>query len=189
MNVLDIILLVITASCLAYSIIKGATRTIFRILAFTLGYLASLHLSYIFYPWLGKFISQPALKEAIANFIIFILVFFGIILLGTFFYFLIKLIKLKLVDRIAGGFVGISLGFCIGWITIMILFLFFNMKSPIMKNSRFTPYFLKFGNLTNEYLPKKWTDPIKENYLDFKKYKEITKKPSKLMNKILEELK
>ncbi|MDY6863203.1 MAG: CvpA family protein, partial [Thermodesulfobacteriota bacterium] len=114
MNILDIILLIIIVFFLSYSIIKGATRTIFRILAITSGYFAAYHLSYIFSPCLGRFIAKPVLRDTVASFIIFILVFFGFILLGAFFYFLIKSLKLKLFDRIIGGLVGISLGFGIG---------------------------------------------------------------------------
>ncbi|MDY6862139.1 MAG: hypothetical protein SV062_04025, partial [Thermodesulfobacteriota bacterium] len=72
-------------------------------------------------------------------------------------------------------------------ITVMIFLLFFNLQTPLFKNSKFSVYFLKFGNISTKYLPKEWTNPIKESYNDYKKYVEAIRNPPKI-EEILKEL-
>ena len=140
-SLVDILILIIMAWCIASSAMKGFIREI-------LG-LATVVIGLIFAAWfhsrLAPTFKDVVTTENLALFAAFAFIFLGTLLIGFVATFIamkfVKMAKLAWFDRALGA----AFGFIRGWVLVSILLLVFTafeIQSERVKNSLFSPYFL-----------------------------------------------
>ncbi len=138
MNWLDIILLGILVLTFILGLVKGFIKEIVGIIAVIAGLLLAAH----FYPQFSAFFQQIIHNDLICNFLGFLTIFFGVLIIGSIVAFLLsKLAKgpLRLVNHILGGAVGLLKGILISGVLVFAM-LTFNTNPAGLSRSRLAPY-------------------------------------------------
>jgi membrane protein required for colicin V production len=138
MNWLDIILLAVVLLTLILGLIKGFIKEIVGIIAVVLGLLLAAHS----YGAVSRFFQQIIRNELISNFLGFLAIFFGVLIIGGLVSFLLsKLMKgpLKLANHLLGGAFGLLKGILISGVLVFAM-LTFNMNRDVLMGSRLAPY-------------------------------------------------
>ncbi len=181
MNWLDYFLVLIMLVAFVSSIQKGFSREVISLAATVAGLVCALW----FYGSAGAFLIPYVSSKGVANFCGFLLVFFGIIILGavagTLLAKLLKWSGLTPADRLLGGVFGLLKGTAIAVILVMIISAFMPGReigkppaavaesriAPYLMDvadaiSRLAPYELKEGfHRTYEQLQEVWRSAVK----------------------------
>lgn len=140
MNWLDIIILVIFTYCL----IRGIFRGMLRELSSIIGVLAGFYAAYTYYPlaggWLGRFLPSAEYLDIIGFLLIFTLVFLLVGIVGFIIKYLLNITFLGWTDRVFGAAFGMVKAVLIAAILLIALTAFLPKGSPVVKQSRLSPY-------------------------------------------------
>ncbi len=138
---IDILILLILAWCIARSTMRGFMREVLTIATV----LIALLLSSWFYARLGPAFKDVVKTENLALFLAFSVIFLGTLLVGVLAIWLttrfMKFAKLEMVDRLLGG----AFGFIRGWVIVSVVLLgltAFKVQTERIEKSGLAPYFL-----------------------------------------------
>ncbi len=155
LNPLDFLILAIVGLCLIRSLFRGAVREIFSILSLIIAYIISAH---YFQPFL-KVLPSNLLNSPFANLIAFATLFVCTVivvnLIGWALQKLVSLIHLTLLDRIAGGVLGLVKGSLAACMVIVVLITFLPSKSSLVRNSSLSSYTIAVVDVISTIFPKK----------------------------------
>ncbi len=170
MNWLDIAL----ALVLAASVIAGFARGFARVGIGLAATVVGLILGIWFYGTAGAFLLPHVSSRGLANFIGFLLVFFGILLAGSLIgWILAKLLKwagLGWLDRIMGAGVGLLRGLIISIALVMALVAFAPKPPPrSVVESRLAPYIIDAARVLAAVAPRELRDGFQSGYERVKK--------------------
>lgn len=145
-NVLDYAILVILAIAVLHGLTRGALRMVTPIVAFVCGVCAAS----IWYGQVGavverNFATRPATSQAIGYVIVFLLVFVAIGYAGGRIIQLAHIINLNLIDRIAGGVVGLALAAVFAGLDVLLLTAILPTNSSLVSNSQLAPRVLAYN--------------------------------------------
>ncbi len=162
MNVLDIMAFAIIGISIWGAIAKGLIVELFSLTSVILGFvLASLYYDVLDVFFLGM--TSPAR----AGFVAFVVIFVGLIIIGTIAGALanrvIKKLHLKWMDRLLGGFFGLVRG----WLIVSIVFLSFaafGVQRGNIAHSRTAPIFLDSARLIVFWVPRELKAKFTEGY-------------------------
>jgi membrane protein required for colicin V production len=167
MNWLDIVLLILVGGSVAASLSKGLTR---EVLGLTSSILALL-LGIWFYGTAGAFLLPYVSSKSIANFCGFLIVFCGVLMLGTLAAWavgrLLKATGLSFFDRILGAAFGAVRGLLLAIALVMAIMAFArDPKSPprSVVRSRFAPYVVKAADVCVAIAPYELKDGFRKTY-------------------------
>lgn len=162
MNLLDAMAFAIIGISVLGAIAKGLIVELFSLGSVILGFvLACLYYDVLDVFFLG--VSSPSR----AGFLAFIVIFVGLIIIGTIAGSLlnrvVKRLHLKWMDRLLGGFFGLVRG----WLVVSIVFLSFaafGVQRGNMAQSRTAPMFLDTARLIIFWVPQDLKDKFNDGY-------------------------
>jgi len=117
---------------------KGFITEIIGIIAVVVGFLLAAH----FYRQVSAIFQQVIRNELISNFLGFLAIFFGVLIVGAIVSFVLsKLARgpLKLVNHLLGGAVGLAKGILISGVLVFAM-LTFNTNPGVLTRSQLAPY-------------------------------------------------
>lgn len=183
MNWLDVVLALVLAASVAAGFARGFARVGIGLAATLIG----LVLGIWFYGTAGAFVLPYVSSRGLANFIGFLLVFFGVLLAGSVVgWILAKLLKwagLGWLDRLMGAGVGLLRGIIIAVALVMALVAFAPKPPPrSVVESRLAPYVIDAARVLAAVAPRELRDGFHAGYEHVKKIwsDTIQKRPREL---------
>jgi membrane protein required for colicin V production len=167
-NVLDWIIIIILLFFLIKSIIRGAAREIFPLLALFLAGFCSCKYSIKISPFLESFLSQKWAQNIVAIAILFLSVYLLVNLAGWLIYKLIKTIRLGFLDRAVGALIGTAKAYVLACFLIFFIS-FFPQGNNLLKNSVLAGYCFPFITLVKDLFPEELKVMIDKKTNAFKK--------------------
>ena len=174
LNVLDWIIIIILLFFLIKSIIRGAAREIFPLLALFLAGFCSCKYSVKIVPYLESFLNQKWPQHIIAFVIFFLAIYLLVILAGWLIYKLIKAISLSFLDRAIGALIGTAKAYVLACLLIFFISLF-PQGNTLLKNSVLAGYCLPFITLVSGFVPEEFKKSMQEKTKALKNKKFILK--------------
>jgi membrane protein required for colicin V production len=165
LNWLDIVLLLILGVSVAGGIAKGFARLVVGLLATVAGFLCALW----FYGSASGFLLPYVSHKGIANFIGFLLIFLGMVLLGALvgklLGLLLKWAGLSWLNRLMGGVFGVLRGLVFA-IALVLALLAFSPKPPprSVVDSRIAPYVIDAAHICANLAPREVRDGVMQSY-------------------------
>jgi membrane protein required for colicin V production len=152
-NVLDWIIIIILLFFLIKSIIRGAAREIFSLLAFFLAGFFSCKYYVKASPFLESFVSQKWAQNIVAFAILFLSIYLLVNLAGWLIYKLIKKISLSFLDRSIGALIGTAKAYILACFLIFFISLF-PQGNTLLKSSVLAAYCFPFISLVKDLFPE-----------------------------------
>ncbi|MEO7649417.1 MAG: CvpA family protein [Bryobacteraceae bacterium] len=174
MNWLDILLAVILLLSFASSFRKGFSREIIGLVFSVVALLAGIW----FYGTAGSFLLPYVSSPGVAHFCGFILVFFGVLLVGSLLSFafskVVKAVGLSWLDRLLGGAFGLVRGLVISIAILTAIMAFAPGVRPgsppnSIVTSRVAPYVIDAAHVLTAVAPKELKDEFAARYEQVKK--------------------
>lgn len=179
MNWLDFVLLLILGISVVGGIAKGFAKLVIGLLAAVAGFLCGLW----FYGWAGGFLLPYVSHKGIANFIGFLLIFLGVLLLGALtgklLGLLLKWAGLSWLDRLMGGVFGLLRGLVFA-IALALALMAFSPNPPprSVVDSRIAPYVIDAAHICANLAPREVKDGVMRSYEKIKEaWAEMLRKP------------
>lgn len=173
MNWLDVIILILVAGSMVTSFSKGLSREIVGLSSA----LAALLLGIWFYGTAGSFVQPYVSSRGIANFLGFLIVFAGVLLLGSLVGRLLsRILKgagLSFFDRVLGGVFGAVRGLLLSIALVMAIMAFTpgaSAGSPphAVVHSRFSPYVIDAASVCARIAPYELKTGFRKSYAQVK---------------------
>lgn len=180
MNWLDIVLLILIAGSVVFSIKKGFSRELIGLISVVVALVCGLW----FYGSAGAFLAPYVSSKDIAHLFGFFLVFVTVLLAGAIFgYFFGKLVKaagLSFFDRVLGAGFGVVRGLLLAVVLILAIVAFTPGDEPpkAVVHSRFAPYVIDTAHLLASIAPREVKDGFRKRYDRVKSMWEDTLKKS-----------
>ncbi|MEK7403841.1 MAG: CvpA family protein [Acidobacteriota bacterium] len=148
MNWLDVVLGLILAASMVAGLVKGFARSLIGFVAVIFGLFFGLW----FHGTVGAFFYEYVSSKELAHFIGFVILFFGILLLGALLAAMLakalKWAQLSWLDRLAGGGFGLLRGALVGAAIVLAIMAFAPKPPPqSVANSRLAPYVVEAGDV------------------------------------------
>ncbi|HUJ20629.1 MAG TPA: CvpA family protein [Bryobacteraceae bacterium] len=169
MNWLDVVLLLLIAGSIITSFRKGFSRELIGLISVVVGLFCGLW----FYGSAGALLRPYLSSDGIANFCGFLLVFFGVLILGAvlgyLFGRLVKAAGLTTFDRILGAGFGAVRGLLLAVALIVAIVAFApgpSVDAPprAVVHSRFAPYVIDTAHLFASLAPRELKDGFRKHY-------------------------
>jgi len=165
LNWLDIVLLLVLGLSLIGGLKKGIAREIIGLIAAIVAFVCGLW----FYGSAGSFLLPYVSHKGVANFIGFLGVFLGVVLLGTGVGFLLKMLLkwagLSWLDRLMGGVFGILRGILFSIVLVLALMAFTPAPPPSsVVRSRLAPYVIDAAHICPNMAPREVKDGVAASY-------------------------
>jgi membrane protein required for colicin V production len=166
MNWLDIVLLLVLVGSVATSFSTGLTREVVGLLSIV----AALVLAIWFYGTAGSFLQPYVSSPGVSNFCGFLLVFFGVLILGAIvgrvLGRLMKVSGLSFVDRLLGAGFGAVRGLLVSVALVLALLAFTPGKSPPNEviHSRVAQYVIDAARVVSAVAPHELKDGFRKSY-------------------------
>ncbi len=161
MTLVDWIFIVIVAFFSVRSLLRGATREIFSLLALVLAFLCSFRYAALLEPLLQPYISLAWGRTLAAFAIVFLAVYILINVTGSLLSALLKKISLSSLDKTAGAFVGAAKAYII-ISCLIIAVLFVPRGQSVLQKSIICEYCLPCITFLVELLPAKLKHAVRE---------------------------
>src|SRR4030042_4134830 len=162
MNLLDVILIVVTAFSSVYGLFKGLVKEVISLLALVIGLIGASR----FYEGASPLLKDLGLGEQAAKilsfFILFIFIFIGLILIGKLLHQLIHAISLRWLNRLGGIGFGFIRGIIISGIIIMFLTIILSEKAPTLSESKLTPHIMSISKVLLSLVP----DDLQKRFME-----------------------
>jgi membrane protein required for colicin V production len=165
-NWLDVVLLIVLLGSVVTSFSAGLTREVVGLVSM----IAALVLAIWFYGSAGAFLLPYVSSPAIANFCGFLIVFCGVLILGSLVGHtlgrFIKVTGLSFVDRLLGAGFGVVRGVLISVALVLALLAFSPGKSPpnAVVESRVAPYVIDAARLFAAMAPHELKEGFRKSY-------------------------
>ncbi|MCC7175995.1 MAG: CvpA family protein [Bryobacterales bacterium] len=165
MNWLDIVFLLIAILSVVAGVKKGFAREVVGLVAAFAGFFLALW----FYGSAGWFLLPYVSHRGIANFLGFILIFAGVLVLGAIvgkvLSMLLKWAGLSWLDRVMGGGFGLLRALILA-IGLVLALLAFSPKPPprAVVGSRVAPYIIDAAHVAAYLAPREVREGVRENY-------------------------
>ena len=160
---LDYVFAGIVLVSIGFALTKGLIREIISLVALIGGFI----LAVIYYPAVGGKLAEFTKTDSLANFIGFLIIFSGCILIGVIAAFLVnrfvKAASLKWVDRLLGGVFGLVRGWVIASILVLAL-IAFPIREGMIARSVLAPYLLAGARAAVLLVPQTLKDKFNEQY-------------------------
>jgi membrane protein required for colicin V production len=161
-NWLDIALFVILVLSFVFGVFRGFVRQVIGLAALVAGFFIAAY----YHPYLARIFGRAFASGRWSNLIAFLLIFFGVLALGSLVGFLLsKLMRgpLRLIDRIFGGALGLVKGVLISGVIVMAL-LAFPTDTRALTNSTLAPYCYWLTKGMVQLVPQELKDVFNETY-------------------------
>jgi membrane protein required for colicin V production len=160
---LDFMFAGIVLVSIGFALTKGLVREIISLVALIAGFV----LAVFYYPVVGSKLLDFTRTDSVANFLGFLIIFAGVILVGIIAAFLVnrfvKAAKLKWVDRLLGGVFGLLRGWAIASILVVAL-VAFPVREDMIARSVLAPYLLAGARAAVLLVPQNMKDKFYEHY-------------------------
>ncbi len=160
---LDCFFAIVILISVIFALRKGLVREIVSLVALIGGFI----LAVIYYSALGSRLVEFSRTEAIANFLGFVILFLGSLLLGALIAFLVnrflKAASLQWVDRLLGAIFGLLRGWAISSIIVVAL-IAFPVRDNLMARSFLAPYLLAGARTAVLLVPQSLKDRFNSQY-------------------------
>lgn len=163
-NWLDILLLVIIALTVIAGISKGLVRQCVGILAVVIGLILAL----MYYPFTAELLHAFVSQEALAQFLGFLVIFFGILAAGWLVSaWLSRMMKgpFKFLNHVLGGLFGLLKGTLICGVLLFAM-LVFPVNTKALHSSRLAPVCLRLTKAVFTMIPEDLKDQFNQAYKD-----------------------
>jgi membrane protein required for colicin V production len=161
-NWLDIVLLIVLAVSFVLGVLRGFIRQVVGLAAVVAGFFIAAY----YHPYLADVFGRAFASGRWSNLIAFLLIFFGVLALGSLVGFLLsKLMRgpLRLIDRVFGGALGLVKGILISGVIVMAL-LAFPTDTRALTNSTLAPYCYWLTKGMVQLVPQELKDAFNETY-------------------------
>ncbi len=165
MNVLDWILIAILGVSVLYGLYKGLVRQIVSILAILLGLIGASRGAKFVIPLLKDLGASQEIAGILSFVLLFIVLYLIIILLGNLIHRLMHTMFLGCANRLGGAVFGFIRGIIVSSIIIIILTLTVSETTPILTQSKVTPYIMTISRVLISLVPEN----LKHRFIDQEK--------------------
>ncbi len=155
MTVLDIGVIVITVIFLIRGVWIGFVRQIAFVFALAMGYLAAGTYYNQFSKHISKLVPEPQLRFVITYFILFLVTYIVIMLLGAGLKKVMRVTFLGWFDRTMGGVFGLGKAAFIVTLGFMALAGIFSNSNPIIQKSLSTKYLMRSAQFVTSFIQDK----------------------------------
>ena len=159
----DILFAVIMLASTIFALMKGLAREIISLVALIAGFT----LAVFYYDVPAKKLVEFCRTDSIANFLGFIIIFLGCILIGVVTSIIVnrfvKAASLKWIDRILGAIFGLLRGWVISSILVVAL-IAFPIRESLMARSILAPFLLGGATVVVRLAPQSLKDQFHEQY-------------------------
>jgi len=121
MNWIDIIIIATVALCFGLGMVSGLVWQVAGIVSLFAGVVATIFLGPLVSEALGRWVQNPTLARMAAYIVVFSLASMGVRILATIFAKMLERFKMKKLDRLLGGLVGILKAILISAVMVVIL--------------------------------------------------------------------
>lgn len=163
-NWLDIVLLIIIAITVIAGISKGLVRQFVGILAVVIGLILAL----MYYPFAAELFLSFVSQEALAQFLGFLVIFFGVLGVGWLISaWLSKMMKgpFKFLNHVFGGAFGLLKGILICGVLLFAM-LVFPVNTNALRRSQLAPVCLRLTKAVFTMIPQDLKDRFNQAYKD-----------------------
>ncbi len=168
LNVIDLIIIIILLFFLIKSIIRGAVREIFSLLALFLAGFYSCQYYIEASPYLNVILKEKWAQNIVAFIVLFLGIYLLVNLAGWLIYKLLKSIQLCFLDRAAGAVVGTAKAYVLSCFLIFFISIF-PESSGLLKKSALADYTLPFITLISDLFPEQLKTLINEKQKNLRK--------------------
>jgi membrane protein required for colicin V production len=161
-NWLDIVLLAVLGLSFVFGVFRGFVRQIVGLAAVVTGFFIAAY----YHPYLARIFSRAFASGRWSNLIAFLLIFFGVLALGSLVGFLLsKLMRgpLRFIDRVLGGALGLVKGVLISGVIVMAL-LAFPTDTRVLTDSKLAQYCYWLTKGMVQLVPQELKDAFNETY-------------------------
>jgi membrane protein required for colicin V production len=162
-SLLDYLYALIMLVSTGFAIFKGLTREIISMVALIAGFV----LAAWYYPAPAKLLVQFARSETVADFVGFLVIFVGCLVLGALTALLVrrfvKMASLEWVDYLLGGVFGFVRGWAVCSVIVLAL-VAFPVQQSLVERSVFAPYLLAGARAAALVVPRQMKDQFYEQY-------------------------
>ncbi|MBI5182861.1 MAG: CvpA family protein [Nitrospinae bacterium] len=143
MNLIDIGIIVLLCISMVYSLVRGFIKEVFSFGAIIIGFLMANQFYQDLSYYLSRLIRNSIVKDIVGFAIIFIVTAILISLIGRFMRRLLRKEKtLSIIDRLAGGMIGLLKGVLILSLILIPINIFPFLKTEMASKSRIVPYLM-----------------------------------------------
>ena len=160
---LDFLCACIVLVSIGLAVTKGLVREIVSLVALIGGFI----LAVLYYHSLGSMLVEFCRTDSVANFVAFLIIFIGCILIGAMASFLVnrfmKAASIKWIDRLLGGIFGLLRGWAIASILVVAL-IAFPVREHVISQSVLAPYLLAGARAAVWLVPQDLKGKFNEQY-------------------------
>jgi membrane protein required for colicin V production len=170
MNWLDIVLLIVLLVSVVAAFRKGLSREVVGMVTLV----AALVLGTWFYGFAGGYLAPYLSSRGLANFVGFLIVFFGVLMAGALVGYVInrfmKAVGLSFFDRALGGVFGFVRGMLISIAVVMAIMAFVPGRRPpqAVVESRLAPYMVDAARVCAAMAPYELRQGFRQSYEEVK---------------------
>lgn len=170
LNTLDYVFLTVMVLCILRGLWRGGIVILFNVMGLFVGFFVSVHI----YAKVGAFFKSliPSLSkpDLVAFIVIFLLSWFVVGCVGHWLSRLFAAVRLRLLDRLLGGFIGFVFAIAIQGMIFSALTLFLPSTHPILRKSVLAPYVSRSSSTLYAFLSKHLGDELSKRREALKKY-------------------
>jgi membrane protein required for colicin V production len=170
MNSLDIVLIIIVAVSVIYSLFRGFVREVFSLLSIVLGFMAAIRLYQIPAGILLTWIDNSIVAHILSFILTFIAVSICISLIGRLVRKFVRFVEFQSADRLLGAVFGLLKGVFVVTVLILVLILFLPPAHPVLTQSQLSPHFITLGELSLSMVPDELKETVRKKKEDFSLY-------------------
>jgi membrane protein required for colicin V production len=165
LNWLDLVLILIFAVSFVSGVVKGFAKLVVGLVSTILGFFLALW----FYGAVGSFLLPYTSHRSIANFLGFLVIFLGTLLVGALagklLGLLFKWVGLTWLDRLLGGVFGLLRGLVLA-IAVVLALMAFTTKPPprSVVESRAAPYVIDTARVCANLAPREVREAVADSY-------------------------
>lgn len=153
MSGLDCLLLCLVGIFLLFGIVQGFVRLVLSWAFLTGGFVAAS----FFYTDAAHLFDTWIKNEAVRNGVAFILIVIILLVAGSVFIAIflkfLKIVRLRWLDRIAGGVVGAALGIIVSVLLIFLIVASLPAGETLIKDSLLAPFLIEIGDFASYVMP------------------------------------
>jgi membrane protein required for colicin V production len=170
LNTLDYIFLTVLVLCVVRGLWRGGIVILFNVLGFFGGFFVAIH----FYSQVSLIVRSlvPSLSkpDLVAFIVLFLLSWFVIGGIGHWLSRLFAAVRLKFLDRLLGGFIGLVLAIAVQGMIFSALTLFLPSTHNVLRESVLAPYVSQSSSALYAFLSKHLGDELSKRRDALKKY-------------------
>ncbi len=170
LNGLDYVFITVMIICVLRGMWRGGIVILFNVMGFFVGFFVSVHIYHRVGALLKSLIPSLSRPDLVAFIVIFLLSWFVVGCVGHWLSRVFAVARLRLLDRLLGGFIGFIFAIAIQGMIFSALTLFLPPTHPVLRESVLAPYVSRSSSALYAFISKHMGDELSKRKEELKKY-------------------